>query len=345
MTSRKEPTIYDLAKRLNVSSSTISRALSNHDCVSKKTRKRVVELAEELGYTKNNFASQLRSGKTHTIGVITHNLNSAFITSILTGIEKVASESQYNIIIRHSSDSNEKEIANADILFRKRVDGLIVSLASDTTTISHYNQFVERGVPVVFFDRVQMDAPGVRVVIDNKTAGYKAAKHLIGQGCKRIMHVTGNLSKNVYVDRLQGLRNALAEHDLPFESTQLVVNDLNEQSGIAVAEQILNMEVKPDGLFIVGDLCASLCMQHLKTNGIGIPQDIAIVGFNNDVVSRIVEPKLTTINYSGREMGEVAATNLISKLNGGVPADLNYTIVLASGLIVRDSSLRHRMKL
>lgn len=340
MTSKKELTIYDLAKRLNVSSSTISRALSNHHSISKKTRKRVFALVEEVGYRKNNFASQLRHRKTHTIGVIVHELNSPFITSVLSGIEKVATEAQYNILIGHSDESNIKEIANADNFFRKRVDGLIAALAYDTVKLNHYEPFVKKGIPVVFFDRVEKDWPCVKVVIDNVMAGHNATKHLIDQGCRRIMHVTGNLSKNVYADRLTGFKNALSEHELVIEPDQLVVTDLSEQAGIEVAHQILTTETKPDGLFIAGDLCASVCMQYLKHNGIRIPDDIAVVGFNNDVVSRIVEPTLTTINYSGSEMGEVAAKNLISQLNGGVSSNPNYTIVLASSLIIRDSSLK-----
>lgn len=344
MTSKKELTIYDLAKRLNVSGSTVSRALSNHYAVSKKTRKKVMELAEELGYRKNNFATQLRNQKTHTIGVIAHELNSPFISSVLSGIEKVATEAQYQIIIGHSDESNAKEIANAGNFFCKRVDGLIASLAFDTVSLSHYDPFVEKGVPLVFFDRVELDSPGVKVVIDNKAAGYNATKHLIEQGCKRIMHVTGDLSKNVYSDRLAGFKNALWEHDLFFEPKHLLVTNLSEQAGVEVAQQILRMETKPDGLFIISDFCASVCMQYLKANGIRIPEDIAIVGFNNDVISRIVEPQLTTVNYRGREMGEIVAQNLISQLKGDVSGNPNYVVVLVSDLIIRDSSLKYGMK-
>lgn len=337
MISKKELTIYDLAERLNMSIATVSRALNDHPAVNKKTKRKVCELAESMGYRKNNFASGLRKQKTNTIGLIVHELNSQFIVSVLSGIEKVAADAQYNIIIGHSFESTEKEMANAKNLFHKRVDGLIVSLAYDTNSLSHYDPFIKRGIPIVFFDRVKKEAPGIKVVIDNQQAGYDATVHLIQRGCRKIMHITGNLTQNVYADRLAGFEKALAEYELPYEVDQLSITDLSECAGIKAASTIAEMKTRPDGLFIANDLCAAVCMKNLKDAGIKIPEDIAIVGFNNDTISRIVDPKLTTINYAGRAMGEVAANNLLSQLNGSSD-QANYTVVLASELLIRGSS-------
>ena len=330
-------TIYDLAERLNISVATVSRALNDHPDVNKKTKKKVSEMAEAMGYRKNNFASGLRMQKTNTIGIIVHELNSHFIASVLSGIEKVMTGAQYIIIIGHSSESTATEVANANNLFHKRVDGLIVSLAYDTVSLSHYDPFIKRGIPIVFFDRVREDAPGIKVIIDNIKAGYDATVHLIQQGCTRIMHITGNLAQNVYADRQDGFRKALQEYNLPYEPDQLMVTDLSENAGVEVARQILEMKARPDGLFFANDLCAAVCMKNLKDAGIKIPQDIAIVGFNNDTISRLVEPQLTTINYPGREMGEIAANNLIVQLNG-VSDRSDYTVILASQLMIRGSS-------
>ena len=211
MIDNKELTIYDLAERLNISVATVSRALNDSPAVSKKTKRKVIELAEAMGYRKNNFASGLRKQKTHTIGFIVHELNSHFITSVLSGIEKVTTEAQYNIIIGHSSESSATEIMNAKNFLHKRVDGLIVSLAYDTVDLNHYEPFIKRGIPVVFFDRVKKDAPGIKVIIDNLTAGYDATVHLIEQGCSNIMHITGNLKRNVYQDRFRGYQQALQD--------------------------------------------------------------------------------------------------------------------------------------
>lgn len=344
MISKKDLTIYDLAEWLNISVSTVSRALSDHPSISEKTRKKVVKLAYELGYRKNNFASDLRRQKTQTIGVVLHELNSHFITSVLSGIEEAATGANYNIIIGHSAESKAREIANVNNLFHKRVDGLIVSLAYDTTALEHYDLFIKKGIPVVFFDRVKSNAPGIKVVIDNVSRGYDATVHLIEQGCKKLMHITGNLSKNVYADRLKGFKKALETYGLPFDPSQLVVTNLGEQAGIEVARQIIAMKSKPDGLFVVNDLCAAVCMQNLRDAGVKIPEDIAVVGFNNDSISRIVEPKLSTVNYAGSQMGRVAATYLIDQLKGNSPKNTNETIVLPSQLIIRESSARSKVK-
>ena len=339
MTRKKELTIYDLAERLDLSVATVSRALNNDPTVNKKTKRKVCELAEAMGYRKNNYASGLRMQKTNTIGIIVHELNSHFIASVLSGIEEVMAAAQYIIVIGHSSESTATEIANANNLFHKRVDGLIVSLAYDTVNLDHYDPFIKRGIPIVFFDRVRKDAPGIKVIIDNEKAGYDATAHLIQQGCRKLLHITGNLAQNLYEDRLNGFRKALQANDLPDEPGQVVVTDLSERAGVEVARQIIEMKARPDGLFFSNDLCAAVCMKTLKDAGIKIPEEIAIIGFNNDTISRLVEPQLSTVNYGGREMGEIAATNLMGQLNGRAESS-NYTVILATQLMVRNSSVR-----
>jgi len=338
MTDKKQITIYDLAERLKISAATVSRALNDHPAVNKKTKRKVCEMAEAMGFRKNHYATGLRMQKTNTIGVIVHELNSHFIASVLSGIEKVMAGEQYIIIIGHSSGSTETEIANANNLFRNRVDGLIVSMVADTVDPGHYDLFIKRGIPVVFFDRVSKEAPGIKVIIDNSKAGYNATEHLIQQGCRRLMHITGDLAQNLYADRLEGFKKALAEHNLPYDAGQLRVTDLGEKAGEEVARQIMEMKPGPDGLFFANDLCAAACMKCLIGAGIKVPEDIAIVGFNNDIISRLVQPQLTTIDYNGSAMGEVAATSLLAQLSGRSEWS-DHTVILKSQLIIRASSL------
>lgn len=341
MVQQQEITIYDLAKKLNVSAATVSRALNGHSVVSEKTAKRIRDLAKEMGYRSNNFASNLRLQKTNTIGVLMHELNSNFITSVLSGIEKVTAAAGYDIIIGHSAEKSKKEIANANNFFHKRVDGLIASLAYDTKNMHHFDPFIRKGIPIVFVDRVENESGGIKVVIDNYKAGYQATEHLITQGCKRIMHITGNTTRNVYADRLRGYKAALADHNLAITGDYIIINDLSEEASIDAAQLIIKMKKRPDGLFVTNDFCAAVCMQQLKEAGIKVPQDIAIVGFNNDVISKLVAPKLTTINYPGREVGEVAARNLVNHLTGTAKMESTYTITLRSDLIIRASSLKN----
>ena len=340
MNREKEITIYDLATQLGVSPATVSRALKNNPEISIATRKKINALAEKLGYRHNTFASSLRLQTTNTIGVIVHELNSHFIVSVLAGIEKVATEAKYNLIIGHSSETTKLEIANANNFFHKRVDGLLASLAYDTDDLSHFQVFKAKKIPVVFFDRVYESEEGTKVIIDNSKAAYQATMHLVEQGCKRIVHVTGNLKRNVYAKRLEGYKQALSDAKLPSKKEYLIVNELDEEDGVEAAKQILKMKPLPDGIFITKDLCAAVCMQTLKDAGIRIPEDIAIAGFNNDVISRIVQPKLTTIDYPGFQVGEIACRQLINHLRGVDDANLTKTIYVKSSLIVRESSLR-----
>lgn len=340
MIKGKEATIYDIATALNISIATVSRALKDDPVVNKKTKKKIFELAEEMGYRTNHFARNLRLKQTNTIGIIVHELNSNFITSVLAGVEKITAENGYDLIIAHSSESYIKEKANAKNLFHKRVDGLIASLAFDTPDLHHFQPYIDKGVPVMFFDRVEQDGNNTVVIIDNAKCGYLATEHLIQQGCTRIAHITSDLRRNVYSQRYKGYRDALFDHGIPFDENLLIINDLTEQAGIEVAHQMLQMKSMPDGVFITNDFVAAVCMRTLKENGIKVPEDIAIVGFNNDAIGKLIDPALTTINYPGIDMGEIAARNLINHLKGISNMHHTNTIIVRTELIVRKSSLK-----
>jgi LacI family transcriptional regulator len=233
-----------------------------------------------------------------------------------------------------------KEAANANNLFHKRVDGLIASLSFDTDDLEHFRPFEEKGVPVIFFDRVEQGGNNSVVIIDNYKCGYQATQHLIEQGCKRIAHVTSSLKRNVYSERYKGYRDALFDSNIPLDESMLIINDLSENAGIEAAKKILAMKPMPDGAFITNDFVAAVCMRTLKENNIKIPFDMAIVGFNNDAIGKLVEPALTTINYPGRDMGEIVARNLINHLQGNTNMQNIHTVIVSSDLVVRKSSLK-----
>jgi LacI family transcriptional regulator len=343
MTGKKDITIYDIAKVLSLSPATVSRGLKDHPAINIKTRKRITDTAKEMGYRSNSFASNLRMQKTHTIGIIVHELKSQFISSVLSGIEKITTEAGYDLIIGHSSETYRKEVANAHNLFHKRVDGLIASLAFDTKDMEHFEPYVKKNIPIVFFDRVEEYPYGTRVVIDNVKAAYEATAHLAAQGCHRIAHITASLNRNVYAGRLKGYKQALTDYGLHFDPSLLIVNDLSEADALHTARQVLSLPNRPDGAFITNDFFAAVFQQELKEGGLRIPEDIAIVGFNNDSISRVVQPKLTTVSYPGEEMGEQAARSLLEQLAGTPAANTTDTIIIRSELIIRDSSMHRRV--
>jgi LacI family transcriptional regulator len=335
----KEVTIYDIAKQVGLSPATVSRALSNHPAVNKNTRKKVFNRAREMGYRSNTFASNLRRQRTNTIGVIVPHLNSYFVSSALAGMEKVANEAGYTLLISQSLEASAKEIANAQSLFNSRVDGLLVSLAHDTPNIDHFEPYLKKGIPLIFFDRVFPDERCTSIVIDNFKAGYESTTHLLQQGCRRIVHLTANLNRNVYLDRFRGYQLALLENNLPYEEQNLIsINLSEEEARQQAARQVLGMDPLPDAVFAANDTAAATCIRAFQAAGLRVPEDIAVVGFNDEPIARFIEPNLTTIHYPGYEMGEIAAINLINHLNGTQNIASTNTIILRAELVIRKSS-------
>lgn len=339
MEPEKEITIYDLARELQLSSATVSRALKDDPVVSSKTRKRIFELAEQMGYRTNHFARNLRNRRTETIGVIVPSLNSYFMSTVIAGIEKVVNEAGYSLIISQSSESVQKEKQNARTLFNNRVDGLLVSLAFHSADLLHFEPFLKRAIPLLFFDRVAAHERCTSVRIDNRKAAYEATCHLIEQGRRRIAHITADSRTNVYRDRLAGYRQALKDHGLAYREGEVLLNSLSLESGAEAAERIRRLHPLPDAVFAASDHCAVGCMVALKGAGLRLPDDLAFVGFNNDPVSTVIEPNLSTINYPGYQMGEVAARNLIQQLTGAAGIQVKDDIILRSELLVRASSM------
>jgi LacI family transcriptional regulator len=339
MRTHKEITIYDIAEALNLSPATISRGLKEHPAIRKDTRKRILDKAKEMGYRQNLFASNLRRNRTNTIGVIVPRLNSYFMSTVIAGMEKVANQAGYNLIISQSMESIAKEVANVKTLYNTRVDGLLVSLAYATDDITHFEELLDKGVPLIFFDRVFEHPQCTSVVIDNCRAAYEVTEHLISQGCKRIAHITASLKRNVYADRLKGYRQALLDGGLDYDEKLVFINNLSEQAGVDVCRTLLEMKPRPDAIFTSNDACAVSCIRELKLAGLAVPSDVAVAGFNNDPLSKVIEPNLTTVNYPGYEMGEVAASTLIRRLEIQDGASLN-SIVLRHELITRESTLK-----
>jgi LacI family transcriptional regulator len=261
------------------------------------------------------------------------------MASVIAGIEKVANAAGYNLIISQSEESYKKEISVVTTMFNSRVDGLLVSLAFNTENLEHFEALLRKEIPIVFFDRI-IDHPScTSIIIDNRQAGYEVTRHLLEQGCTRIVHLAGNLNRNVYADRLEGYRQALSEFGVPYDETLVMTGDLTEPAGNEAARRMLAMSPLPDGVFASNDTTAVAVIRTLKEAGLDVPHDVAVAGFNNDPVASVIEPGLTTVDYPGAVMGEVAAQTLMQRLDGA-PQENSNVITLEHKLIVRPSTLR-----
>jgi LacI family transcriptional regulator len=339
MKTGSEITIYDVAKKLNLSPSTISRGLRAHPHINKETANRIKAAAEEMGYQQNKFASNLRLKRTNTLGLVVPRLNSYFMSAVISGIEKVTNSNKYGLIISTSQESARLEKSSVFTLFNSRVDGIMVSLASDTSDLEHFNVVFRKNIPVVFFDRVIKREGCLSVMIDNYRAAYETTAHLIQQGCRRIVHIGGNLMRNVYNDRFEGYRRALADNGIKFSKDLVFIGDLSRAAGTETAKSILKIRPLPDGIFTSNDTSAVSVIIELLKAGLKIPQDICVAGFNNEPISEVIQPNLTSVNYPAGEIGEIVASSLIETLknNSKTSAD---TILLDHQLIIRESSLR-----
>jgi len=295
MTNNKDVTIYDIAEKLNLSSSTISRALKNNPSISKKTIKKIQKAAEEMGYRPNILAASLRGNKSKTIGVLVSRIDRPFISSLISGIEKTAQNAGYSIIITQSHDLYEDEVNLAKTLYSSRVSGIICSLAMETKGTAHFKQFMDKEIPLVFVDRVPKDFSTHRVMIDNYTAGYKATKHLIEQGCKRIAHFAGSQHRNIYKERKRGFIDALKENDLPVDDT------LSYDEGAKITKQVLSLKNPPDGIFSSNDTAALGAIKIAKKMKVKIPEELAIIGFNDDPMALMVDPELSSVTHPAKK--------------------------------------------
>lgn len=333
-----KPTIHDIAKALSIDSSTVSRALNNSSRVSKTTKEKILAKADELGYKRNLLASNLRKNVTNTIGVIVPRISRHFFSSAIQGIEETAYTAGYNVIICQSLEQLEREMKIIDSLVANRVDGLLISVSMETMDYNHLEILKTRGIPLVFFDRHCKKGGYSNVLIDDYKGGFDATEHLILNGRKNIIHFSGPQELEIYKNRFQGYKDALVKYGISFNSNYVIKSRLMEVDGKASIEQVLKKGLPIDAIFSANDLAAIGAMKYLKTHQVKIPEDIAIVGFSNEPISRVIEPSLTTIDQPGFEMGKIATGLLLEHIIKKSIPNKDRTIILDSKLIERNSS-------
>ncbi|MCK3685442.1 LacI family DNA-binding transcriptional regulator [Maribellus sp. YY47] len=338
MSNQPETTIHDIARALKISASTVSRALNDNPIISQATRNKIKKAAEEMGYRPNVVAANFRTKRTNTIGVIVPLINRHFFSSVISGIEEIAYEAGFAVTISQSKDTFEKESKIAHTLFSNRVDGLILSIAMGTQSYDHLKLFSKRQIPLVFFDRVVDEIDAHKIVADDFGGGYKATRHLIEQGRKRIAMIGGPQNLKIYQYRQAGYLKALEEAGLQADESLILHNSLTREDGTQAIRKLMDAANIPDAVFCANDTTALSAIIYLQEKGINVPQDIAIVGFSNEPFSEVVTPSISTVKQPGFEMGKKAAVLLIRQINQKEAPENFETITMPTELIIRNSS-------
>jgi len=332
-------TIKDIARILGISPSTVSRALKDHPDINTDTKKAVNDLASKLKYQPNAVALSLKNSRSNTIGIIIPEIVHYFFSSVISGIEDVASQKGYTVIICQSNEKFAREASNAKALLSHRVDGILISISKETNSFDHFVNLQEGGIPLVFFDRI---APGInadQIITDDIDASYNATRHLIENGRKRIAHFAGPQGLVIGRDRLQGYLNALTEAGLPIDNRLIIEADTFEKARNAVG-QMLDTGNVPDGIFAVNDMTAIGAMQTIQKRGYKIPDQISIVGFSDGYLSGITDPHLSSVDQHGYEMGTTAAEMLFHRILSDEAEYVPEIKILKADLIVRGSSVK-----
>lgn len=333
-------TMKEIAKKLGVSVSTISRALKDSPELHPETKRKIVEMAKEMNYQPNLLAQSLRISRTKTLGVIVPEITSHFFASCISGIQDHANRRGYNVMICQSNESIDQEIANIKTLVSSQVDALLISLSRETNHYEHLYELYSREIPFVLFDRVQEDIPVSKVTFNDAGGAYQVTHHLLEMGCKNIVYVSGPEDLYISKKRKEGYLKALKEYGIDENPEYIKVSDLTLEGNIQVAKAIAEMNPKPDGVFCMIDPVAVDVLTYWKSVGLKVPEDIALAGFTDNPTAAVVEPPLTTVSQPGYEMGKLAVSHLLDQLDGQASDD-PISIVLETTLVPRKSSNKH----
>ena len=335
---RHQTTILDIAKELNISKSTVSRALTDHPNVNPNTKKLVLELAEKLDYQRNMLAISLITNTSNTIGIMVPELTSSYFPKVLVAAQEEAAKDGYNIITSQSNETYETEVANAKVMLANQVDGLMVSITKETKNFDHLKVFHRKGIPIVFFNRVCEEMIVPKVIVDDYEGAFEAVEHLIKTGRKRIAHLAGPTTLAISRKRLNGYLDALKKHNIAIDDDLVIPYDLTLSKVKIYIKHLLGLKNPPDAIFAINDPTAIETMKIIKENGLKIPEDIAIVGFSDDYASDLIEPSLTTVAQPVTEIGKTAIRMVIDQIKRDVADWKAPTKVLKTKLIIRKST-------
>ncbi len=340
-------TIKDIAKALGLSTSTVSRALRDSYQISVETKRIVLEYAKKLNYQPNPIALSLKERKTNTIGVIVCEIANSFFSQVINGIESVANKNGYNVLMSQSHESFEKEIRNLNYLSSRSIDGLIISVSVETNNFDLLNDLYNRGLPIVFFDRIVNEINTHKVTVDNYKGAYDATTHLLKNGYKNIAAIANVDFLSISKERVAGYNAALNDYAIIPNKNLLYCCekglDIHENVEAAITK-FYKQPKKPDAIICLSDRLTTECLRTLNLKKILVPQDVALIGFSNSDLTSLIGPPLSVVKQPAFEMGEVAMQMLLQQINSKRPLSEFTTQVLKPELIIRESSAKSNLK-
>lgn len=334
-------TIKDIAKALGLSTSTVSRALRDSYEISAETKQLVLECAEKLNYKPNPIALSLKEKRSRSIGVVVCEIANNFFSQLINGIESIAYDKGYNVIVAQSRESYEREVIDLQFLASRSVDGLIISLSTETTDLTHIKALHERGMPIVLIDRINDEIDTHKVIVDNYKGVYEATEHLIKNGFKRIAAIAGSEFLSITNERLAGYHDALKAHNISFSKEYvqhcfyggMVFSEVEE-----AVNKLLTLKQKPDAVITTSDKLTTGCLKTLKRRGLHVPKDMAVIGFSNSDIMELFDPPLTYIRQPAEDMGRDAIDLLLQLVESKRPVKEFEKRVLSPQLVVGVSS-------
>lgn len=340
MTKRHYTTIKDIAQEVGMSTSTVSRALSDSWDINPETRDKVLSVANRLNYKPNVIAQKLRNRCTKTIGVVVPELINSFFPKVIMGIQGVLNDNGYQLLITQSSESAEQEERNIHMLEDNMVDGFIISPTNDTSNSALYQEILDSDIPIVFFNRANGEIAAPKVMAEDHKMAQEVVRHLYDVGCRNIAHISGPQGLHISELRMSGYLAGLEECGLERRDELIINGGVDEDLGYAATKELLESGREVDGIFVFSDSSAIGVISAIKDAGLAVPEDIAVVGFSDLKIASMVEPKLSTVRQSTFEMGVVAANLILEILNNEGLINVNQTVYIDSELVIRASSNR-----
>lgn len=338
--SRKQTTIQDIAKALNITASTVSRAMNDHPKISQTTKDMVWKTAREMQYQRNTIASNLRKGKANTIGMIVPRINRHFFSNVINGVESVLNPAGYNLIICQSEEKVSREIENIKTLISNRVSGILISLSVETQDIKHLQRVINSHIPMVLFDRVTDKLPVNCVENDDESGAYDMTIHLIDQGYRNFVWMGGPRSVYIYKNRFEGFKKALESRNLNPSDMFIFEGTPTLQVALGFMQKHLLENPVPDVVFATSDYMAMGVIQACQERGLHIPDDIAVAGYSNEPFAELISPKLTTVEQFSEEIGKAAAKLLLEQLLSESDEIIPRKTILRPKLIIRESTVK-----